>query len=106
MKTFRWIMVMFVAVAFITGLTSVSWSERKMIPAAKPKATIQVTSPKATEAKEVTRTCPPGWHVGSVDNFGWTCEPNLPASYQCPEGYAWRKTSECEYICESVELPR
>ncbi len=113
MKTFRWIMIMIAAVVFVAGATSMSWSERKMHPAGEPKATTQTTKPAITKAedvikvdeikKEVARTCPPGWHVGSVSAYGWSCEPNLPATNQCPVGYIWRKTGECEYICESVD---
>ncbi len=55
MNTSRWIMIIFVAVVFVAGVTSMSWSELKMRPAGEPKATIQTAPRKVTEAEDMVK---------------------------------------------------
>lgn len=108
MKNFRWIMITIVVVAFVAGVSSMSWAADKRLKQDKARATTQIATPQVStpSVAKVIKKCPPGWHVDVVSTFTWSCKPDKITSFQCPEGYNWRWSGECTGLCESVNIPK
>lgn len=84
MKVFKSLIMVFVSVYLIIGVSSFAWSGQKT-----PQTQKMLPSPKPQTELAPKYKCPNGWHLkeGSFkEEENTTCVPNVPSSIQCPKG--------------------
>jgi len=84
MKVFKSLIMVFVSVYLIIGVSSFAWSGQKT-----PQTQKMLPSPKPQTELAPKLKCPNGWHLKAgqfKENEVTICVPNVPSPIQCPKG--------------------
>ena len=75
MKSFRWSLIVVLAIMFVVSMASQAWLAEKDL------------KPMIKKPMMRTYSCPQGWEkVLDYGADGFKCEPKVPASISCPQG--------------------